>query len=246
MTRHVTTMTIDDAPHISAAQRQEIINSYPEHEKEARTKGIPSLGSGRVFPITEESIVCDPFEIPKHWAQLNGLDFGWDHPFAAANCAWDRDADVFYVCKTYRESKATPPIHAAAIRPWGAWIPCAWPADGLQTGKGDGKALSSLYEDQQLEMLAEFATHETGGVSVEAAVMDMLERMQTGRWKVFRGLNEWLEEFRLYHRKNGQIVKLRDDLLSASRYALMMKRFAITKPVARVANMGGSPHRWMG
>ncbi len=30
--------------------------------------------------------------------------------------------------------------------------------------------------------------------------MDMLDRMQTGRFKVFRHLNDWFEEFRLYHR----------------------------------------------
>jgi hypothetical protein len=50
--------------------------------------------------------------------------------------------------------------------------------------------------------------------------------MQTGRLKVFRHLADWLEEFRLYHRKDGRIVALRDDLLSATRYALMCLRFA--------------------
>ena len=54
----------------------------------------------------------------------------------------------------------------------------------------------------------------------------MLERMQTGRLKVFRHLTDWLEEFRLYHRDAGRVVKLRDDLISATRYALMCLRFA--------------------
>jgi hypothetical protein len=58
----------------------------------------------------------------------------------------------------------------------------------------------------------------------------MLDRMLTGRWKVFSTCKEWLEERRLYHRKDGKIVKERDDVLSASRYALMMLRFAETKP----------------
>jgi len=56
----------------------------------------------------------------------------------------------------------------------------------------------------------------------------MLERMQTGRWKVFRHLEDWFQEFRLYHRKEGRVVKLADDLLSASRYAMMMLRHART------------------
>jgi hypothetical protein len=60
--------------------------------------------------------------------------------------------------------------------------------------------------------------------------MDMLDRMQTGRFKVFEGLNDWFEEYRLYHRLDGKIVKQRDDILSATRYAVMMLRFAKSKP----------------
>src|SRR3954470_4887254 len=103
MTKSIVRMEIDDAEHYTVAQRQRIIDSYPEHEREARIKGIPSLGSGRVFPIAEDKIVCDPVPIAKAWVQINGLDFGWDHPFAAVNIVWDRDADIIYVCKTYRE-----------------------------------------------------------------------------------------------------------------------------------------------
>lgn len=65
---------------------------------------------------------------------------------------------------------------------------------------------------------------------MEAGVLEMLERMQTGRWKVFSTCGGWLGEFRLYHRKDGLIVKLKDDLISSSRYAYMMRWFAITKP----------------
>lgn len=232
MTRLVTRMTIDDAPHISPEQRQAIIDSYPEHEREARVKGNPALGSGRIFPIGEDAIACDHRPIPRHWVQIIGLDFGWDHPTGAAHCAWDRDEDVFYVCKTHRLAQATPVLHAAALRPWGTWIPVAWPHDGLQHDKGSGEALAGQYAAQGLNMLPERATFEDGGNGVEAGVLDMLDRMQTGRFKVFRGLEDWFGEFRLYHRKDGRIVKERDDLLSATRYALMMKRMAATEPTA--------------
>ena len=79
-------------------------------------------------------------------------------------------------------------------------------------------------------MMAQRATFEDGTNGVEAGVMDMLERMQTGRFKAFSHLNEWFDEFRLYHRQDGRIVKALDDIISATRYALMCKRFAITKP----------------
>lgn len=230
MSRSVTSMTIDDAEHYTPEQRQAIIDSYPVHEREARVKGIPSMGSGRVFPLAEEDITVAPFEIPAHWPQINGLDFGWDHPFACMNLAWDRDADSIYVCKEYAARESTPIIHAAAIKPWGDWIPCAWPHDGLQHDKGSGEQLAEQYRGQGLVMLSDKATFEDGSNGVEAGVMEMLTRMQTGRWKVFATCGGWLQEFRLYHRVNGLIVKERDDRISASRYAMMMLRHAETKP----------------
>lgn len=241
MSRHVVSMTIDDVDHYSAEEKARIIASYPAHEREARTKGIPTMGSGRIFPVAEDLIVCKPIAIPKHWARINGLDFGWDHPFAASSLAWDRDTDTVYVVTTYRQKEATPIMHAAAIRPWGEWIPCAWPHDGYQHDKGSGDQLAEQYRKQHLNMLPEHATHPEGGFGVEAGLMDMLDRMQTGRFKVFENNAEWLQEFRMYHRLDGKIVKERDDLLSATRIGLMMLRFAITEPRAterRRPNLG--------
>lgn len=234
----VTTMTIDDAEHYTPEQRTAIIASYPAHEREARTKGVPSLGSGRIFPLTDESISVEPFEIPAYWVQINGIDFGWDHPSAAVRIAWNRDDDVLYVTAAHRQKEQTPLLFAATVKPWGDWIPWAWPHDGLQHDKGSGITLADQYRAQGLAMLPEKATHApqdgeqegTGGNGVEAGLMEMLDRMQTGRLKVFNTLGDWFEEFRMYHRKDGKIVKEMDDLLSATRYALMMKRHALIKP----------------
>lgn len=227
-------MTIDDVEHYTPEQRAQIIASYPAHEREARAKGIPTMGSGRVFPVAEETITIDPIALPSHWAQINGLDFGWDHPFAAVNLAWDRDADIVFVTREYREKQVTPIVHAAAIRPWGKWIPCAWPHDGYQHDKGSGLQLADQYRDQELNMLFEHATHSEGGYGVEAGITELLSRMTTGRLKVFRTCTQWLEEFRLYHRVDGLIIKERDDLMSATRVGMMMIRFADTQnPVFR-------------
>lgn len=226
-------MTIDEAEHYTAEERERIIASYPEHEREARAKGIPILGSGRIFPISEEAIRVEPFPIPDHFAQIGGLDFGWDHPTAGVHLAWDRDGDRIYIVNAYKASQQTPVIHCGALRPWGDWLPWAWPHDALQHDKGSGDQLAGLYSDNGLNMLAERATFDDGTNGVEAGLMDMLERMQTGRLKVFRHLVEWFDEFRLYHRKDGKVVKEFDDLMSATRYGIMMKRFAITRPKPR-------------
>lgn len=220
----------DDVPHLSEQTKRELLASTPAHLRDARSKGIPVLGSGAIFPVPEESIKVAPFRIPEFWPRINGLDFGWDHPTAVAGCAWDRDNDVFYVHSGFRRSAAVPAIVAAAVRPWGAWVPTAWPHDGLQHDKGSGDQLARQYRQAGMSMLAERATHDAGGNGVEAGLMDMLERMESGRFKVFSTVTEWFDEYRLYHRKDGKVVKEFDDLISASRYALMMRRFAKVRP----------------
>jgi hypothetical protein len=235
MSRHVTRMTIDEVAHYTSRQRAVIVGSYAAHEREARAQGIPTFGSGRVFPVSEEQILVAPFAVPDHWVQIGGIDFGWDHPTAACRLAWDRDTDILYVTASYGVREQTPVIHAAALKSWGGWLPWAWPHDGLQHDKGSGEAIAEQYRRQGLLMLPERATFEDGSNGLEAGVTEMLERMQTGRWKVFAHLEDWLAEFRLYHRKDGLIVKRDDDRLAAARYAMMMKRFAGRKAQRRPA-----------
>jgi hypothetical protein len=123
----------------------------------------------------------------------------------------------------------------------------AWPHDGYQHDKGSGEGLGSQYREQGLNLLLNHATHADGGNGLEAGVMEMLDRMQTGRLKVFRHLGDWLGEFRMYHRQDGKIVNERDDLISATRYAVMMKRFAETAPGPKLSIIsGGHPGGWMG
>lgn len=241
--RSDTNMVIDDAEHISPVERARIIASYPAHEREARARGIPILGSGRIFPVAEDAIAIDPMPIPSHWPQIGGLDFGWTHPTAAVRLAWDRDADIVYVTNAYRVKEATPLIHAGALKPWGKWLPWAWPHDG-NNDTAAGENLSKQYGDHGMLMLPERAQFLDGSTSVEAGLMEMLDRMQTGRLRVFKHLSDWFEEFRLYHRSDGKVVKEYDDLLCATRYALMMLRNARTEPRARERTVAAGS--WMG
>jgi hypothetical protein len=238
--RTVVKMTIADALHYTEQERAAIIASYPPHERKARAQGVPLMGKGMVFPVDEDTIKCDPFPLPRHYAHIIGVDFGWDHPFAAVHMAYDRDSDIVYVCKNIRVREQTPVQHAAAIRMWADcnWAPIAWPHDGLQHDKGSGVSLAAQYQAQGLNMLPDKATFPDGGNGLEAGVQAMLDRMRTGRLKVFSTCMEWFEEFRMYHRAPRktdptvvEIVKRDDDVLSASRYGVMMLRFADTEPV---------------
>lgn len=221
-------MTIEDALHIPESERQKIIDSYPLHERGARIRGEPMLGSGAIFPIADEDIACDPFPMenaPFFWLELAGIDFGWDHPTAAVKGLYNPQDDIVYITNTYKRREATPLVHAAALRPWGA-IPFAWPHDGLQHDKGSGVPLKEIYRNEGLNMLSENARFEDGSNGVEAGIAEMLMRMETGRFKVFRHLTDWFEEKRMYHRREGKIWKEFDDLMAASRYLQMCLRFA--------------------
>lgn len=223
---HVTNMTIADALHYTEEQRAQIIAGYPAHERKARALGIPMMGSGQVFPVDEDLIKENALQIPWHWPRLVGVDFGWDHPAAGVWMAWDRETDTIHVYDCYRVKEQTSIFHAATLKSKGNWIPVAWPLDGLQTR--DGKQAMVQYRNHGANMLEKHATMPDGGTSLEVSVGDMLERMQTGRFKVAAHLNDWWEEFRLYHRKDGLIVDKGDDLMSATRYGVMSIRHAVT------------------
>jgi phage terminase large subunit-like protein len=234
----VVKMTIEDVGHYTEAERTSIVASYLEHEREARAKGIPIMGSGRVFPITEASIIEEPLQmkdLPGWWKSIAGIDFGWQHPSAAVMILYDPENDIVHIHATHREKNATPIMFAGGVRTWGEEIPFSWPHDGLQHDKGSGKTLAEQYKEAGINMLNQRATFDDGSYGLEAGLMDMLDRMQTGRLKVSRMLADWWEEFRIYHRRNGIVVKERDDLMAATRYGIMMLRYAkpIVEPMKR-------------
>lgn len=225
---HVT-MTIYDALHYTPEQRAKIIASYPAHERDARTRGVPMMGSGRIFPYPLEMVQEPALEhVPEHWAKLWSIDFGIAHPFGAVLSAWDRDADVWHILHTIRVSGQGPLQHAVAMKAVAAAVPVAWPHDGNSREKGDNDMtpLKDKYKAHGLLMLPTHAAFPDGSISTEAGIQEMDERIQTGRLKVAAHLADWAHEFSNYHRKDGMIVKEADDLMSATRIGLMARRYA--------------------
>jgi hypothetical protein len=111
--------------------------------------------------------------------------------------------------------------------------------------EGAGKPLADQYRAQGLDMLHEHSQFEDGSVSVEAGIQDMLIRMESGRFKVFGHLTDWFDEYRLYHRKDGRVHKEGDDLMSATRYAVMMLRYAYTNTPLRPRSTRWDRRSWM-
>jgi hypothetical protein len=131
------------------------------------------------------------------------------------------------LASAYRQRQQTPVIHASAIKKWGNWIPVAWPKDGLQTDKGSGLQLAQIYRDEGLAMLSEYAQFpDKRGNGVEAGLIEMQQRMDDGRFKVSNQLRDWIDEYRMYHRIDGKINAVNEDLICSTRYAVMMARYA--------------------
>ncbi len=225
-------MTDEDALHISADQRAVNAAGYLPHEREARTKGTPMLGSGRIYSALESVVTERSLDkVPLHWKKLWGIDFGIDHPFGAALIAWDVDSDIIHVLDAFRMKDALPIQHVARMRPAGANVRIAWPQDGTQRDKGTLEPIAKQYKDQGMTILAEHAQWPDGGNSTEAGILEIQEREATGRIFYCETLTDLLEERRYYHRKKGFIVKEKDDILSAVRVAVMAKHNARPGPL---------------
>jgi hypothetical protein len=196
--------------------------------------------------VADEAIICDPFAIPAHFARIKGCDFGIDHPAAGVEIAWDRDQDIIYLIDSYKKAGELAPYHAAWFNKSNPWVPVAWPHDGMNREKSGGKILADSYRDHRVNMLSKSAryprvpgeTKDVGGPQpVEPIVDEILERMMTGRFKAFSNQASFLEEKRSYHRKNNKLVAVRDDILKALFYAVMMLRYATTRTVSRATNV---------
>lgn len=227
--------TWNDAPHLKKEDRDRLAASYRTHERAARTEGIPMMGEGGIFTVLDETISCDPFEIPGHFARIKGCDFGYEHAAAGAEIAIDRDKDIIYVIDCYKKTGQLPPYHAEWFNKSNRDVPVAWPHDGLNTEKSGGNKIKDAYASYGVNMMAKSARypkspgedHDKGGGQPQWPIIDEIrDRMMSGKFKVFSHLREWFEEKRSYHVKDNKIVSRKDDILKATFYAVMMKRYA--------------------
>ena len=219
--------------HLTQSVMDQILSAYSPHEREMRRYGRPAIGSGLVFPVDESKLMIDPFTLPEEWPRVAGIDFGYDHKTAVVYLAYDPDEDVVYVYDVYALAKAAPHIHAAAIKTRPSFIPIIWPHDGYRKDSMGNPGLADQYRNLGCNMhFSHFENppapgEKKGGNSVETGIMEMLQRMENDKFKVFSTLSEWWQEFRIYHRKDGRIQTVNDDVMAASRYAALSLRYAV-------------------
>lgn len=237
----VISATWDDAPHLGEEEKKELFETLPPHQREARSKGVPSLGSGAIYPVLEQEFVIDPISIPEHWALGYGFDVGWNNT-AACWGALDRDSDVLYIYADYKQGQKEPALHASAIKQRGEWIRGAIDPASAGRSQKDGQQLINLYKGQGLNLIKADNT-------VEAGIFDVYERLTTGRLKVFSTCTKLLEEYRLYRRdEKGRIVKQNDHIMDALRYLVRTLQSTVdTKKKQEVCKpMHNRRTSWMG
>ena len=166
----VVTATWDDAPHLSLEAREQLWGSIPVYQRDARSKGIPQLGSGAIYPVGESEIVVPPFEVPSHWPRCFGFDTGWDWT-AAVWLAHDRETQTVYVYSEYKRGQAEIPIHASAFRSRGAWIPGV--GDAAAITNQDGAQFITQYRKLGLDV-------ELADKSVESGIQTVWELLVRG------------------------------------------------------------------
>ena len=214
MSKYVVMATWDDVPHLSEAVKKELYDSIPPYQRDARSKGVPQLGSGAIYPVPESDITILDFPIPTHWPRCYGFDVGWSRTAAIWAAKDPEDGNVYLYSEHYR-GKAEPVIHTAAIQSRGSWIPGVIDPAARGRGQKDGEQLLQAYKDLGLDV-------QNANNAVEAGLYEVWMRLSAGKLKVFSSCQNWLSEFRLYRRdKDGKIVKENDHLMDATRYLIM-------------------------
>lgn len=234
----------DDAPHLTNEAKTELWNSIPPFQRDARSKGIPQLGAGAIYPVPESDILVDDFPIPDHWPRAYALDVGWNRT-AALWLAQDRETGIVYLYSEHYRGQAEPVIHSQAIKSRGEWIPGVIDPAARGRAQKDGYQLLQSYIELGLDL-------EEAINAVESGIYAVWERMSAGKLKVFRSLTNWIQEFRLYRRdEKGAIVKKMDHLMDCTRYGIMsgLDR-ARTKPTTKKEHIvyvtGERSTDWMG
>jgi len=214
MSRYCVQISWDEVAHLDEDAKRELFAAIPPYQRDARSRGIPVLGSGVIYPVPEAAYVVEPFDLPAWWPRAYALDVGWNRT-AALWGAWDRESDTIYLYSEHYRGQAEPSIHADAIKVRGEWIWGAIDPGSAGSSQVDGRQLIEEYRKLGLSLTAAENT-------VEAGIHAVYRRLSGGRLKVFRSLSNTISELRIYRRdEKGKVVKENDHLMDALRYLVM-------------------------
>jgi len=215
LVRYVVNCDWDDVPHLNEDSKRELLASYTEMERDARSRGIPSIGSGSIYPVIWEDHIVEPFQIPLWFKKAYGMDFGWNR----TACVWiaqDPDTKIMYVYSEHYVGKQTPPVHAQAIKERGDWLIGVCDPAGGGSSQRDGTQLIDEYVGLGLLL-------EPGNNAIIAGLARTLSLLQSNQLKIFSSCKNLLNELRIYrYDETGKPApKQADHAPDALRYLVM-------------------------
>ena len=215
-----------DVPHLSASDKAALIATTPPYQIKARTEGEPVLGSGAIYPISEEQITVPTRVIPDGWRRVYGMDVGWNRT-AVVWAAQDPTTGIWELYDEHYMSQGEPASHAQAIKARGDWIKGVIDPASAGASQKDGQKLIDEYSDD-LGLKLQPAEN-----AVETGLFTVWNLLISGRLRVQSHLTNWFREFRRYHRdEKGKIVKAADHLMDATRYVMVSgEPYLSLKPV---------------
>lgn len=215
------TATWEDNPYLPAKMKETLLDQYLPHEIEARTKGVPSIGEGKVYPVLEDKIKFTPTEFPPHYIHTFGMDFGW-YDTSVVVAAYDKITDILYIYDCYKEGAShgtgrTPGEHVVNMPAIVKKVKGVCDPSGGGTGQATGEQAIKQYEDEGLDLVK-------ANNAIDAGILEVLTRFNSGRLKVADtpNMEKWWKEFRNYARNrsgSGKITFSKNDhLMDAMRY----------------------------
>lgn len=242
----ITMATWDDVPHLDEKEKAKLLASIPEWQRDARTKGIPQLGSGAIYRVSLDDILVDNFEIPSHWKKAYALDVGWN----TTACIWgaiNPDNGVIYIYDEMYVNQKQPYEYARTIKMRGEWMEGVVDSASNNANQHDGAKIFDM-------LVAEGLKLSFPDKAVEAGLYKCWEALTNGKIKVFKSCKNFQDEYKLYRRdEKGRIIKEKDHLMDAFRYLIMtgMDKAKSLQDIDKAKNKtyqkyGKTSNGWMG
>jgi predicted phage terminase large subunit-like protein len=201
-------------------------NGRHDDQVDAMTQALIRLRglSYAVYPVPESEIAVEPFEIPDTWPRAFAMDCRW----SATGALWgalDPASGILYVYSEHAQRNTDPALQAQGILARGEWIPGV--LDHHAHGRTPADAFHVLYSYQKMGLNLTAASDRE-----QSAISETVEKMRSGRFKVFRTLERFFAEYRIYRRDNrGEIIREHDLLMTCLRYLAISGRSRMcTKP----------------
>lgn len=233
-TKYCQNTTWDEADHLTPEVQEEILDAIPIWQREMRKSGLPIVGKGIVFDVSDDDIIIDAFSIPHHWQVLWALDIGsTNDPTVITQAAHDPDNDVYYIVSqavldTDRSAKAAAEYINSSEIPFAPVIP---PHDGGD-GKDGSAGFGTLMKNYGCNVQPSFynphdITTNMVGVgnksprAIAPGLHWMRDHFMNDKLKIFKGCESFIKEKHTYHVDDKNNYKGSDHSIDSARYAFM-------------------------